>query len=477
MTTTLHPYPAYQESGVLWLGDVPEHWDLRPLKHWVQLNGATLPETTDPDYQFDYLEIGSVGTGFLTAPPQRLRFESAPSRARRVVGNGDTIISTVRTYLKAIWHAAKLDGPLICSTGFSVLTPRDDTLPEFVSYLVRCDAFTLRVTADSVGIAYPAIAETQLGSFQVWVPPLPEQRAIVRYLNYMDRRIRRYIRAKQRLIKLLEEEKQAIIHRAVTGQIDVRTGQPYPEYKPSGVEWLGDVPAGWEVRRLKTVFAEVDNRSSSGMETLLSLRMREGLVPHAEVSTIPISPSQLIGYKIVRPGQMVMNRMRAAIGLFGVAGQHGLVSPDYAIFTVKQDARINYFLTLFKTPVARDTFRIESKGLGTGSSGFMRLYTDRFGSIRMPSPPPADQLAIVDYIGRTTADVDAAIDRAHRQIALLQEYRTRLVADVVTGKLDVREAAASLPDELDDMEPLDELEPDDDEAGEELDEELVEAEV
>jgi type I restriction enzyme S subunit len=184
MIEELKPYPAYKDSGVPWLGKVPEHWELKPLKRLVRLNASVLPDTTPADYEFRYIDIGTVGTGFLTREPQRLRFGNAPSRARRVLHMGVTIISTVRTYLKAVYYVDKDAEALVCSTGFAVLTPGPSTQPKYVSYLVQSNTFTDRVTAESVGTAYPAIAEGRLGSFYVPVPPLPEQTAIVRFLDY-----------------------------------------------------------------------------------------------------------------------------------------------------------------------------------------------------------------------------------------------------------------------------------------------------
>jgi type I restriction enzyme S subunit len=453
MIDGLKPYPKMKDSGVPWLGEVPAHWETRPLKRWVRMNRDVLPEATSPEYEFRYLDIGSVGTGVLTARPQRLRFAAAPSRARRVVSDGDTIVSTVRTYLNAVYFVEGNSDELVCSTGFAVLTPTAGTVPKFVSYLCQSRAFTDRVTADSVGIAYPAIAETRLAAFHVAIPPLPEQTAIVRFLDYMDRRIRRYIRAKQKLIKLLEEQKQAIIHRAVTRGLD-----PNVRLKPSGVEWLGDVPEHWEVRRAKHLFREVDHRTTTGTEVLLSLRMRRGLVPHADVSTVPITSQALIGFKKIAVGQVVMNRMRAAIGMFGIASEPGLVSPDYAVLEPLVTLDPHYFLRLFGTPAAGTIFRVESKGLGTGSSGFMRLYTDRFGTIKMPVPPAREQQQIVEGIVERTLEIERTTERVNREMRLLREFRTRLIADVVTGKLDVREAAARLPQEAEDVEPLDEAE-------------------
>jgi type I restriction enzyme S subunit len=149
----LKPYTAYKDSGVPWLGQVPRHWETKPLKRWVSINAEVLPETTAPDHTFRYMDIGSVGTGFLTQPPQQLSFDAAPSRARRVVHKGDTIVSTVRTYLRSIYFIDAKADDLVCSTGFAVLTPHIGTLPKFVGYLAQSNQFTDRVTADSVGIA------------------------------------------------------------------------------------------------------------------------------------------------------------------------------------------------------------------------------------------------------------------------------------------------------------------------------------
>ncbi|WP_423928582.1 restriction endonuclease subunit S [Candidatus Palauibacter sp.] len=227
------PYPAYRDSGVKWLGKVPEHWEVRSLKYWLTINRQVLPEDTDPEYAFDYLDIGSIATGRLTAAPERIRFGDAPSRARRVVAYGDTIVSTVRTYLKAVWHAGNPGERLIASTGFAVLTPSRDTASRFVSYTCQSDPFTDRVTSESVGIAYPTIAEGRLGTFDVCVPPLSEQTAIARYLDQAGRRMQRTISAPQRQVELLREYRTRLIADVVTGKLDVREAAAnLPEMDP-----------------------------------------------------------------------------------------------------------------------------------------------------------------------------------------------------------------------------------------------------
>ena len=222
VTQGLDPDVPLKPSGVEWIGDIPAHWEVRRLKHWVRINEAMLPETTDPDFEFRYLEIGVVGTGVLVEEPATIRFAHAPSRARRIVKSGDTIISTVRTYLKAVWFAEEVNDALICSTGFAVLTPRRATVPKFVSYAVQDHAFTDRVTAESVGIAYPAIAESRFRSFHVCVPPLAEQTAIAAYLDKQTAAISAAMARAQREIDLLSEYRMRLIADVVTGQVDVR---------------------------------------------------------------------------------------------------------------------------------------------------------------------------------------------------------------------------------------------------------------
>ena len=456
MSADLKPYPAMKDSGVPWLGEVPTYWEVRRLKSWLDVNEFVLSEDTDPEYTFEYLDIGSVATGRLTAKPERIRFGNSPSRARRVVRPGDTIVSTVRTYLKAVWHAEHPGDDLVASTGFAVLTPPRGAFPRFVSYFCQSDPFTNRVTAEAVGIAYPAIAETRLGTFEVCIPPYPEQAAIVRFLDHADRRIRRYIRAKQQLIALLEEQKQATIHQAVTGQIDVRTGRPYAAYRDSGVEWLGSAPEHWERRRLKTLLRPVDHRSVDGNETLLSLRRDHGVVIYAEHFSRPSQGNSLVGFKVVVPGQLVVNRLQANNGLIFCSALGGLVSPDYSVFERRTAVQTRYLSDLLRTTAYRAHFRRWSTGLGTGTAGFLRIYDDDFLATPVALPSSAEQAAIVAYVDRVVADVATSTDRAERQVDLIREYHTRLIADVVTGKLDVREAAAGLPDEVKEPEPFDE---------------------
>jgi type I restriction enzyme S subunit len=460
MIDGLKPYPAMRDSNVPWLGAIPEHWATLPLKRWVKMNRAVLPESTPPSYEIRYLDIGSVGTGILTARPQHLRFAAAPSRARRVVRDGDTIVSTVRTYLKAIYFIEHDSDELVCSTGFAVLTPSTGTLPKFVSYLCQSIAFTDRVTADSVGIAYPAISEARLGAFHVAVPPQPEQAAIVSFLDHADRKIRYYIRAKQKMIKLLEEQKQVIIHQAVTRGLD-----PNVRLKPSGVEWLGDVPEHWGIERTKNLFRLRTQKSgrAHGLE-LLSIYTHIGVRPRKDLEEKGNKASSTDDYWIVREGDLIVNKLLAWMGAVGVSEYEGVTSPAYDILMPIRSLCPAFYHHLFRTKLFLQQFKQRSRGI---MDMRLRLYFDQLGQIPIVVPPVDEQSAIVAYYVAATSGLDQAIATARLEIDLLREFRTRLIADVVTGKLDVRQVAAGLPEEAMDDELFEDEALEDLEAGEE----------
>ena len=449
MIADLKPYAEYKESGLPWLGRVPEHWEVQRLKNWVTINRHNLGEDTPADLEFDYLDIGSVTTGRLAKRPVRLRFVDAPSRARRVLQSGDTIVSTVRTYLKAVLTVNECGQPLVASTGFAVLSPRADTTPRCLGYVAQSEAFTNQVTAESVGIAYPAISETRLGNIAVTLPPPSEQAASVRFLDWANGRLERAIRAKRKVIALLNEQKQAIIHRAVT-----RGLYPSVPLKPSGIHWLGDIPQHWEVRKLRQLLSRVTERNRPDLP-LLSVVREKGVIERDTEDrdgNHNFIPEDLSNYKVVRCGQFAMNKMKAWQGSYGVSQFDGIVSPAYFVFDLREVSGA-FFHTAIRSKAYVPFFTQASDGVRVGQ---WDLAESRMKEISFFFPSATEQLAIVESVTGATTGISVAISRLEREIELLREYRTRLVADVVTGKLDVCEAALRLPDEA----PLDSVEDD-----------------
>ena len=441
---THHPYPAYKPSGVAWLGDVPAHWDLVPNRVLMNLKKELVGSRTG-----NYTLLSLTKQGII---PRNLenaigKFPSSFD-TYQVVEAGDLIFclfdidETPRTV-----GLSRLNGMI--TGAYTRFMCGDRNLREFL--------FLLYLSLDNRKLLKPlysglrkVITRTTFANAKVALPPETEQAAIVRYLDHADRRIRRYVSAKQRLIALLEEEKQAVVSRAVTRGLD-----PNGRLKPSGVEWLGDVPEHWETMRARFLFKEVDTRSTTGTETHLSMSQTLGLVPSNLVEQSLISDSY-VGGKLCREGDLVLNRLKAHLGVFALAKQSGVISPDYSVFRKLGSVKMEYFLKVLRLPALRTELRVRAKGI---VEGFWRLYTEDFFDIRLPVPSAGEQEAIIEYLGKATSDIEAAIVRARRQTELVQEYRTKLIADVVTGKLDVRAAAAQLPDETDDQDPIGETAP------------------
>ncbi len=262
MIADLKPYPSMKDSGVQWLGAVPEHWDVRRLGTSVHgcINGIW---GNDPNGRED---LPCVRVADFDRVRLRVKLENPTLRAiapnernRRLLKQGDLLLEkSGGGNLQPVGVVILYDHDVeaVCSNFVALMLVSAHCDSSYLTYL-HSHLYAIRLNVRSIkqttGIQN-LDSSSYLGE-PVAFPPLPEQAAIVRYLDYADRRIQHYIRAKQKLITLLQEQKQALIHQAVTGQIDVRTGQPYPAYKPSGVEWLGEVPEHWEVTRLKDVAA------------------------------------------------------------------------------------------------------------------------------------------------------------------------------------------------------------------------------
>ena len=211
---------------------------------------------------------------------------------------------------------------------------------------------------------------------------------------------------------------------------------PYPEDFEQANATTTSPPAHWRTTRIKYLLREIDDRSPTGTEVLLSMRQTLGLVPHNDVSDKPIAASALIGYKRVVPGDIVVNRMRASTGMVAAAPASGLVSPDYAVFRPIDDVDTAYLTLLFKSPAMQTAFRIESKGLGTGSAGFLRLYSDRFAAITIPVPSRFEQGTIVAFVRSWDRRITRLIRAKRRQIELLNEQKQAIIHQAVTRGLD-----------------------------------------
>ena len=428
MIVDLKPYPAMKNSAVPWLGDVPEHWEVRRIKHICRLTyGDAL--AAEARHGSEVAVYGSNG---------RVGFHSVPNTMAPCL-----VIGRKGSFGKVNFSSEPV---FAIDTTFFVDSRTSSADIRWLYFLLGW----LRLDAISKDSAVPGLDREDAYQRAAPLPPLPEQAAIVRFLDYADRRIRRYIRAKQKLIKLLEEQKQAIIHRAVTRGLD-----PNVRLNPSGVEWLGDVPEHWEVRRNGRLFMQ---RNETGFPSLpiLEVSLRTGVrVRDFENSDRKQAMGDREKYKRAVRGDVAYNMMRMWQGAAGVAPVDGLVSPAYVVARPLSGTESRYFTYLFRIPAYMGEVDKYSRGIVKDRN---RLYWEDFKQIPSPYPPLSEQVAIADAIESASEEIDTATHQVHREIALLREYRTRLIADVVTGKLDVREAATQLPDQTEDTDSLDDFE-------------------
>ena len=452
----LKPYPQYKESGVPWLGMIPKHWEARPLKRWVTINGKVLTGKEDPDYGFKYIDIGSVGEGSLTASPRHMRFAVAPSRARRVLRAGDTLISTVRPYLKAIYYVEPSQDDLVASTGFAVLTPPPTLDGRCLFCSVLSEPFIRLATMHSVGASYPAIEPSRLGCLPVAMPPtLEEQSRISAYLGLQQGLIQHIIHSKRQQIKLLNEQKQVIINQAVTRGLD-----PNVRMKPSGVEWIGDVPEHWQMTRLKYLAQFV----SGGTPSTSTPSFWNGNIPW-------VSPKDMKYFEIHDTRDHVTERAIQAgktalvpAGAVLMVVRSGILQRTIPVAVACREVAINQDLKAIIVDDALLVPEFLSMVVIGNQQALLALWRKQGATVEsleykwildtvFPVPPVQEQRAILTVLLPRLMEIEKTIEHVQREIDLLHEYRTRLIADVVTGKLDVR--GVELPD-IDVSEGLDE---------------------
>ena len=455
----LEPYPDYKDSGVQWLGKVPTHWEARRLRTIGEMRVSNVDKHSRHGerpirlcnyvdvYKADRIQTGMPLMAATAAPEEIERFRLRP---------GDVLITKDSEAWDDIGVPALVAGAAdntICGYHLALLRPFSGCVTGgFLFRAVQSSAVAYQFHVRANGVTRYGLTHNAIKSTWLPVPPLPEQAAIVRFLDHADRRIRLYIRAKEKLIALLEEQKQAIVHRAVTRGLD-----PNVRLKPSGVEWLGAVPEHWEVRRVKSL--SLVKRGASP-RPIADPNYFDGYGEYAWVRIADVTASsrylERTTQRLSVLGQSLSVPLEPGALFLSIAGSVGkpIISHikccihDGFVYFPQFTGDVEFLCRIFASgaPFAR------LGKLGTQ----LNLNTDTVGSISLGWPPSEEQAAIVSFLDRTTAALDAATTSAQRETSLLREYHTHLIADVVTGKLDVREASAGLPDEVEEPEPFDE---------------------
>jgi type I restriction enzyme, S subunit len=403
-------------------------WPRTRLKYVTDCNVAVLPETTHDEEEFVYIDVGNVTQGGMRTSVPPIRFCDAPSRARRLAHPRDTVVSTVRTYLRAIAMVPESSRRLVFSTGFAVLHPRGCVDPEFLSWYLQGDEFVSRIEANSTGVSYPAITASRLVSLDVRLPPFEVQQAIATFLDRETVQIDRIIAQQERLIELLHERRRSVVASLIVERppqtvglrlkhvmLDVRQGwspQCYP-WPADGVETWGILKAG---AANGGIFRPEENK-----------QLPESEAPRPEL--------------VVRSGDLVVSRAntRELLGSAAVVEREYprlmLCDKLYAFSLDRRRADPRFVAFLLGTRRLRDLIEIEA----TGSSPSMQNISLReIVNLPMDLPGIDDQHRVLEAIDALTSKIDNLIAEAERFIELARERRSALITAAVTGQIDVR---------------------------------------
>jgi type I restriction enzyme S subunit len=439
MSHALKPYPEYKDSGVPWLGKVPAHWTVLPhrgLFHEVN-------ERNHPDEPLLSVTIarGVIPQGVLLADSSKKDSSNLDKSNYKLVQPGDITYNKMRAWQGAV-GISQYRG--IVSPAYIVVRPRRQQMPEYYHYLLRTPAFITEAERWSYGITSDmwSLRSEDFKRIYSVLPPYEEQRAIARFLDRHDRITRRYIRAQRRLIELLTEQKQALIQRAVTRGLD-----PDVPLKASGIPWLITIPAHWEVVRLKSVarirygLGQPPREAPNGLPLIRATNVKSGQI--VEKGMIYVDPEDVPPTRdaLLRQDEIIVVRSGALTADSAIIPKEydGAVAGYDMVVTVHlENPRFIAAALLSRYLLDHQLFLLKSRAAQP------HLNAEELGNAIVLVPPRAEQDHIAHYLDQATTNIAVAIDRAQCQIALIREYHTRLIADVVTGKLDVRQVAAHL---------------------------------
>ena len=416
-------YPEYKDSGVAWLGAVPGHWEIAAVKRHVRLITERAETRTWPVA----LENIQGWTGLFLPTDTDFEGEGTAFNA------GDILYGKLRPYLAKV-YVADLSGEAIGD--FHVMRPIGQDA-HFISYQLRTRELVSVVDGSTYGSKMPRASWDFVGGLPVAFPPLPEQTAIASFLDRETAKIDGLVAEQERLIALLKEKRQAVISHAVTKGLN-----PGAPLKDSGIEWLGQIPAHWEVVRLGSLYREVA-RTGSDELPILSVSIHRGVsdyeIADEDMERNVARSEDRSKYKRVQPNDLVYNMMRAWQGGFGAVQTDGQVSPAYVVAQPICAIRSEYIEALLRTPCAVEEMRRYSRGV---TDFRLRLYWDEFKDIKIALPPSSEIDAILEVGASIAAQYTALEDVSRNGITLLQERRAALISAAVTGKIDVRAAVA-----------------------------------
>lgn len=420
----MKPYPNYSITPLPWLPNIPAHWELVRNKN---IFGETKDVVGDDIDAYPLLSLTTKGIILRDMASGKGKFPK-DFNTYKIVKPGDMafclfdIDETPRTV-----GLSQYGGML---TGAYTIFHVANINPHYAYYYY--------LSLDNVKAMRPLYSGLRktinTGTFlscKLPLPPRPEQNQIVRFLDWKVSAINRLISIKRKQIALLHERQCVHISHIVTHGLHGRVAT-----KNSGVEWIGDIPEHWQAMRCKYLFSERDERSQEGTEQHLSMSQKYGLVPDSQLDERRMLSESYAGGKLCYKDDLVLNRLKAHLGVFALSSQSGVISPDYTVLIPNTERVLPAFAeTVLKSDRCRSELRIRVRGI---IEGFWRLYTDDFNTIVLPVPPIEEQAEIMEYIIEFRGKTKKYEDSLTQEISTLQEFKARLISDVVTGKIGVR---------------------------------------
>lgn len=420
-------YDASKDSGVEWLGEIPKHWQLISLKRLVKFQVGGTPSTSDSkayDGDLPWVTIADLSGRYTN------KFHYISKRGVRLANIPLTPKgSLLYSFKLSIGQVAFADRDLYTNEAIATFISSGSECSEWLYYMLPI--FLERNAATNIYGA-KILNQDLIKNACILDVPLSEQMQISNFLDKRVLEIDQAIAIKEQQIALFNEHKQIVIQKAVTQGLN-----PNVPMNDSGVEWIGEIPEHWEVKKLKYVLEERSQRSRDGLEPLLMMSQTHGLVVRSEYSDKAEVAATTVGNKLVYHNDLVFNKLKAHLGVFfgSVHDFVGSVSPDYAVYKpVKYIENSKFLELLFRNPLYIKQFILRSSGI---VEGLIRLYTTELFDLKIAIPPNQEQKDILNFVEQQSVKFDKVIENYIQQIEKLKEYKTTLINDAVTGKINV----------------------------------------
>lgn len=405
-----------KNSNIQWIGDIPDDWEVTKIGQLYQLRNQKVSDR-------DYPPLSVTMNGIV--PQMEHVAKTNAHDDRKLVKKGDFAINS-RSDRRGSCGISKYDGSV--SLINTVLQPLNEMNPNYYDWLFHTVQFADEFYKWGHGIVDDLWSTNwqDMKNISVCVPPLATQTSIATYLDAKCSEIDGLIADINKQIETLNELKKSTITEVVTKGLNKNA-----KLKDSGIQWIGMIPEGWSVSRVKYLLIERKNFSIYGEEEPLSMSQKYGLIPTSEMENVPHQAATLVGSKIANVGDLVFNKLKAHLGVFSVSKYYGLVSPDYAVYYSNGKSDVKYLEFLFKTQLYISQFKKLITGVGAGLS---RLYTSDLFSIYSIYPPLAEQQSIATYLDTKCTEFDSIISDKQKQISTLEAYKKSLIYEYVTGK-------------------------------------------